>query len=127
MIGLFVFVLYGLIAFGMILATKQSVTNAASEGARSAVGAVDDATAVSAAQLRVVKALGNSNGRYKVGPDPAGTPATGPCDPLTPLGPRCITVSITYDLARHPVVPPAPGLNLVTPPSITSTAVVQYR
>ncbi|HEV2759699.1 MAG TPA: TadE/TadG family type IV pilus assembly protein, partial [Acidimicrobiales bacterium] len=37
------FVLYGLIAFGMILALKQSVTSAAAEGARAVVGVPDDA------------------------------------------------------------------------------------
>ena len=39
------FVLYGLISFGMILATKQRVTNAAAEAARSAVGETNDAAA----------------------------------------------------------------------------------
>ncbi|MDQ4068972.1 MAG: pilus assembly protein [Actinomycetota bacterium] len=125
-IGLFVFVLYGLIAFGTILATKQSVTNAASEAARAAVGAADEASAVGTAQARVVKALGTSNGRYAIGPG-AGVPSTGPCDTSAPAGPQCITVTITYDLKGHPVVPPAPGLGLVTPDSLTSTAVVQYR
>ena len=126
-IGLFAFVLYGLVAFGVILATKQNVTNAASEAARAAVGAADDATAVSTAQARVVRSLGTANGRYSVGPGAAG-PTTGPCNPSgPPTGPQCITVTITYDLEGHPVVPPAPGLGLVTPESLTSTAVVQYR
>src|SRR3954469_19103480 len=40
--ALFVFILYSLIAFGTALALKQSVTHAAAEGARAAVGVVDD-------------------------------------------------------------------------------------
>ena len=44
-IGLFMLILYGLISYGMILATKQRVTNAASEAARSAVGETSDANA----------------------------------------------------------------------------------
>jgi Flp pilus assembly protein TadG len=124
--GLFAFFMYGLVAFGMILATKQNVTNAASEAARSAVGAADSATAISTAQARVVKSLGTANGRYSIGPGATG-PTTGPCSAAAPLGPQCITVTITYDLAGHPIVPPAPGLGLVTPNSFTSTAVVQYR
>src|SRR5580765_3522295 len=38
-VGLFAFILYGLVSFGMVLATKQKVTAAASDGARAAVGA----------------------------------------------------------------------------------------
>jgi len=112
--GLFVFIIYGLVAFGMILATKQRVTNAAAEGARAAVGQTNSADAVSAATARVQAALGMP-GAY--------TPlySTAACGSN-----QCITVTITYDLAANPVVPPAPGLGLVTPSSISSTAVVQY-
>jgi Flp pilus assembly protein TadG len=113
-VGLFVFILYGLISFGMILATKQRITNAAAEGARAAVGQTSSANAISAATARVLA---------------AGLPASA----YTPIystaacgSNQCITVTITYDLAGHPVVPLAPGLGLVTPGTISSTAVVQY-
>ena len=122
----FAMLLYGLIAFGMIMATKQSVTNAASEAARAAVGAADEDAAVATAQARIQKVLGTSNGRYQVGPG-AGVPSTGPCDDGEPLGAQCITVTISYDLENHPVVPEAPGLGLLTPSGFSSTAVVQYR
>ena len=52
-VGLFVFILYGLISFGMILATKQRITNAAAEAARAAVGESNDADAISVATARV--------------------------------------------------------------------------
>ncbi len=113
-VGLFVFILYGLISFGMILATKQRVTNAAAEGARAAVGQTTPADAVTAATARVLAAglpVGSFTASY--------TPATCGLN-------QCITVTITYDLGAHPVVPPAPGLGLVTPNSVSSTAVVQY-
>ena len=113
-VGLFVFILYGLIAFGMILATKQRITNAAAEGARAAVGQTNAAAAVSAATARVL-AAGLPAGSFSP------TYATATCGSNP-----CITVTITYDLAGHPVIPPAPGLGLVTPNTITSTAVVQY-
>lgn len=114
-VGLFVFVLYGLIAFGMILATKQRITNAAAEGARAAVGQTNDAAAVNAATARVL-AAGLPAGTYTP------TYTTAPCGSN-----QCITVTVTYNLDTNPVVPPAPGLGLVTPKKITSTAVVQYR
>ena len=113
-VGLFVFILYGLISFGMILATKQRITNAAAEGARAAVGQTSAANAVTAATARVL-AAGLPAGAYTP------TYTTGTCGSN-----QCITVTITYNLAANPVVPPAPGLGLVTPNSISSTAVVQY-
>lgn len=113
-VGLFIFILYGLIDFGMILSTKQRITNAAAEGARAAVGQTSSATAITAATARVL-AAGLPAGAY--------TPvySTAACGSN-----QCITVTITYDLSGYPVVPPAPGLGLVTPSTITSTAVVQY-
>lgn len=119
-VGLFVFVLYGLISFGMILATKQRVTNAAAEGARAAVGQTNAADAKNAAVARVL-AAGLPAGSYSIGPG-AGEPSVAACGSN-----QCITVTVTYNLAGNPVVPPAPGLGLVTPNTISSTAVVQYR
>ncbi|HUR24083.1 MAG TPA: TadE/TadG family type IV pilus assembly protein [Acidimicrobiales bacterium] len=113
-VGLFVFILYGLISFGMILATKQRITNAAAEGARAAVGQTSAAAAVTAATNRVL-AAGLPAGAYTP------TYATAACGSN-----QCITVTITYNLAGNPVVPPAPGLGLVTPSTISSSAVVQY-
>ncbi len=119
-VGLFVFILYGLIAFGMILATKQRITNAAAEGARAAVGQTNAADAKNAAIARIT-AAGLPAGAYSIGPG-AGEPDVYSCGSF-----QCIEVTVTYNLAANPVVPPAPGLGLVTPNTITSTAVVQYR
>ena len=119
-VGIFVMVLYGLVYYGMALATKQRVTNAAAEGARAAVGAASQADAQTIAQNRVVSLLGTPNGRYTV------TPVAAPCNVSAPTGPQCITVTITYDWENHPAVPAAPGLNLAPVPSLGSTAVVQY-
>jgi Flp pilus assembly protein TadG len=113
----FVFILYALIAFGVALSTKHSITSAASEGARAAVGASDYTTAKSQAQSRILSALGTSNGRYTVT-----IPAT-----ATACGTHsCIEVTITWDYANHPVVPSAPGLGVFMPNTLTSKAVVQY-
>ena len=119
-VGLFIFVLYGLITFGMILATKQRVTNAAAEAARAAVGQTNAADAKSAAVARVL-ASGLPSGTYTIGPG-AGEPSVFACGSF-----QCIQVTVTYNLAGNPVVPPAPCLGLVTPSTISSTAVVQYR
>lgn len=115
-IGIFMLVLYGLISFGMIMATKQRVTNAASEAARSAVGESDDAAAIAAATTRLNTLLAGSAGSYT--PDVT----TVACGTST-----CVKVKITWDWKNHPVVPPAPGIGLVTPDKIISEAQVQYR
>ena len=119
-VALFVSILYGLVYFGMALATKQRVTNAAAEGARSAVGATDAADAQTRAQNRVVSLLGTPNGRYTV------TPVAAACDTTAPTGPQCVRVTITYDWANYPALPAAPGLNVLPVNTLGSSAVVQY-
>ncbi len=119
-VGILVMVLYGLVYFGMALATKQRVTNAAAEGARAAVGAASAADAQTIAQNRVVSLLGAPNGRYTV------TPVAGPCDAAVASGPQCIKVTITYDWQNYPVVPAAPGLGIAPLNSLGSSATVQY-
>ena len=119
--GLFVAILYALIYFGMALATKQRVTNAAAEAARAAVGASDPADAQNKAQARVLNLLGTPNGRYTV------SPVAAACDTGNPTGPQCITVTISWDWDNHPVVPAAPGLGVFPVETLGSSAVVQYQ
>ena len=121
-IPIFIFVLYGLIAFGMMLSAKQTVTNAAAEGARAAVGATAG-NQVQAAHDRVAQAMKDSLGQYNVD-DPGSFSATvGGCQGAPAH--QCITVTVTYPYSSKPLVPPAPGLGLVTPDKLSSTAVVQ--
>lgn len=108
-VGLFAFILYGLVSFGIILATKQRVTSAAADGARAAVGAADLAAARSQASQLVINKLGAT-----------GYTATYVAEPACVAPAKCIKVTIVYTLA------PSPGLGLVTPPTTTSSAVVQY-
>ena len=120
--GLFVFILYGLIAFGMILALKQSVTNAATEAARSAVGITSDPDAVTKATATARDRLDWLSSSQKAAlqidiPTPIPTCAGG--------SGRCITVTVRYPYQGHELVPPAPGLGLVTPDTISTTATVQ--
>ena len=118
-ISLFAFILYGLISFGMILATKQRVTSASAEAARSAVGSTTGAAAEATARTRLESILG-APGSYTATYD------TDAC-PAVPEGPKCIKVTVTWDYKNHPIVPPAPGLGIVTPDSFGSSAIVQYQ
>jgi len=123
-IPIFIFVLYGIIAFGIMLSAKQSLTNAASEGARAAVGAVPNAGETqSAAESRVAKDRVTQalTGQLSGNSSSAVTTAT-----VNPCGTNnCITVTITYPYSSKPLIPSAPGLGLVTPNNLTATAVVQ--
>ncbi|HEX2700844.1 MAG TPA: TadE/TadG family type IV pilus assembly protein [Acidimicrobiales bacterium] len=126
---LFMLVIYALISFGMILAAKSSITHAAAEGARAAVGAVDDPLTIGVderverAKSRVAQSLSWFGAKYQPG-DTTATVAR--CEPANPLNlSDCITVTVTYPYQSRPIVPPAPGLGLVTPNSFKSTAVVE--
>lgn len=119
-VGIFVMILYGLVYFGMALATKQRVTNAAAEGARAAVGAATASDAQTIAQNRVIALLGTPNGRYTV------TPVASACNAAVPTGSQCVTVTVSYDWANYPVVPAAPGLGIVRINTLASSATVQY-
>ena len=111
---LFVSFLYALIAFGVIMAKKQEITNAAADGARAAVGSTTPATA---AQARVEQALGAPGSKYTA------TYIPGPCTGGTG---NCITVTIDWDYAGNPVVPNPPLFGKVTPDTLSAKAVVQY-
>ena len=124
--GLFVMILYGLIAFGMVLAVKQGVTNASAEGARAAVGAADAVEAEAQAKDRVRNALDWLGSKYDVDDPDQFLAQTADCPSISTPTAKCITVTITYDYDAHPVVPPAPGLRILTPPRLVSTSVVQF-
>ncbi len=120
------FMMYGLIFFGMLLATKQSLTNAAADAARVSIGAVAGPTGggpagetQEQAQIRVAKAsvLSHLGSAYD-SPDPTVNFCSGVA------GPRCITVVVQRNA---PPVPPAPGLGIVWDSSknLSATAVVQ--
>lgn len=119
--------LYGLITFGMMLAVKQSITQAAADGARAAIAVpsadsdangIDDR--VDRARDRVGEALDWLGSRYDESDTDA---AIGPCPEA--VNEECITVTITYPYETRPIVPPAPGLGLVTPEQFQTQSVVQ--
>ena len=124
--ALFVFILYALIAFGTALALKQSITHAAAEGARAAVGVVDDPSTTE--DERVEKAMDevrdslNWIGSEKYSDDDVNAEVV-EC-PSSP-GSSCMQVTIAYPYKDKPIVPNAPGLGVVLPDTMTSKAVVK--
>lgn len=121
--GIFVFVLYALIAYGMMMSLKNSVTHAAAEGARAAIGVsagdtngngIDDR--LDAAKAQALASLAWMNSAQKSATTI--TPTWGSC-PTT-----CVKVDISYNYSQQPLIPQAPGLGLVTPSTLTSDAIV---
>jgi Flp pilus assembly protein TadG len=111
-IPVFVFVLYGIIAYGMALSAKASLTNAAADGARAAIGATDP---VAAATTRANSAMSSyAADAYTVEPV-LETPCPGSSND------QCIRVTITFNYKDHPLVPSAPGLGLVLPDQIRAS------
>jgi len=127
--GLFVFVLYALIAFGMMLSAKNSLTHAAAEGARAAIGVVDDPATplvderVTAAQTRAYQSLSWLGSKIQLAD--VSVPAIAHCASSASPTAMCVTVNITYPYSTRPLVPPAPGMGLVTPDNLKATAVVE--
>jgi hypothetical protein len=133
---LFIALLYGIIAFGMMLALKQSVTNAAAEGARAAVGAdpndpVEQADVAYQAAADRLGWLGDRCCTSAQLPDPSVATLIAhdvvPCDPALPSGDQCMAVSIDYSYADAPLVPAMqlPGFGFFFPETISSQAKVQ--
>jgi len=133
--AIFVMILYGLIAFGMVLAAKQSISQAAAEGARAAVGVVDDPATPQnepedVARQRVARSLDwlgsrlDPNDPSQVTIDFLG-PTTTPACTGVGANVKCIRVAIHYAYNDNPLVPPAPGLGIVTPDRLDSTSIVQ--
>jgi len=128
-IGLFVMVLYGLIAYGLALSLKQNMTHAAAEGARAAIGAVPNVGETQQdAEKRVAKQTVDramsSYSQYSSTMTDAQV-GNSQCNPNPPSATaQCITVTITYPYSSKPIVPNAPGLGVVIPDTMKAKATV---
>jgi len=115
---IFFFILYALVVFGMALALKQSVTNAAAEGARSAIGSSDPvATATATVTQRLSWLSSSQKASLTI------TPTVSQCVGIT--GSSCITVQVSYPYDDNPLVPSAPIIKQIQPKVVGSTATVR--
>jgi Flp pilus assembly protein TadG len=127
---LFVFLIYAVAVFGVMLSTKNSITHAATEGARSALS-VSDLPAATLDSRRITQATttaGNTlSGALGSHYHPSDVNASiAGCDSVADTH-KCITVTITYPWQADPIVPLAPGMGLATPNNIRATAVVRLN
>jgi len=127
---LFILFIYAVAVFGIVLSTKNSITHAATEGARSALSVPDlppDPTyaaaktqAITTARNSLTATLGSHYHPSDVSANVAG------CDSPADTH-KCITVTIAYPWHSDPIVPLAPGMGLATPDTIRATAVVRLN
>lgn len=115
---LFFMVLYGAIAYGVMFAVRHSLTQAAAEGARAALQDVGDlADRMEHARLAASDAV---DWLGSLAPVPQVTSS-----PCTATGYTCVEVSLSYDYASNPIIPPLPGMGIVLPATLAAQATVQ--
>jgi Flp pilus assembly protein TadG len=141
---LLITLLYGIITWGLILASQSTITQAAADAARSGIvqgtGTVtcNGVASVSAAGCAAVQQAATDLGWMNKGAckETVNTTlvqnSTGPmsCSATTEQCPSaaantCLSVTVSYGYASSPLFPEMPGLGLITPSTISSTNVLQ--
>ncbi len=110
--------LFGIITYGYALSFKQSLTQAAAEGARA--GAVSGEAAALPQVANAVRAFNQTCG---VGGLACST-STAAADTGCTAG-ACIRVRVTYNWKDYPLLPRFPGLGFLLPDTLTSTSITR--
>ncbi len=128
----------GIIAYGYMLSFRQALSQGATEGARAAavsayptdtqkvadaVAGVNDA--LGSYGVRCTVPAGSTTGTLERGGATVGSCGVAPATCANNHLASCMSVSLTYDYADHPLVPELPGLGVVMPDSLSYTAVAQ--
>nr|WP_246270643.1 TadE/TadG family type IV pilus assembly protein [Paraburkholderia solisilvae] len=123
---LFFIIFYAIVTFSLIFVAQQSLTLAAEEGARAALNFQQADNDADALAKRVAAACETATGMANWLAARADCEATpNPCtyDPTM----ECVSVTLSYDYAARPLVPPVPLLDIVLPAQLTSTAMIQLN
>lgn len=116
---IFFMIFYGIIAYGMVFAIKHSLMQAASEGTRAAVR---DVIGGQEAREDLAKATASKVIAWMGTRAPTPTVTSAACA-STPF--ICLKVTLTYDYAANPIIPPLPAFGVVLPDKLTAEATVQ--
>jgi Flp pilus assembly protein TadG len=124
---LFFLVFYAIVTYSMIFVAQQSLTLAASEGARAALRFQSNATsAASALALRASAACTTATGL--VNWLASSTPCTATYAPCTfDATMQCVNVALNYNYASQPLVPSLPLIGLPLPANLAASAMVQLN
>lgn len=126
---LLMLLLFGIISYGVMLSFRQSLSQAAAEGARAAAVTFVEGQKQSEAYSSVNQALDSfgvtcTSGALKKGTTTVGTcavTAPGNCTPAA-TGVKCVKVTLTYNYRDNPIVPSFPGVGAAIPSQLTYSA-----
>jgi len=122
--SLLLVLIFGIITYAYMMSFRQSMTQAAAEGARAA--ALAPATPATEAQTRGQAALNGALGGF----DESCTGGGLTCDIVKAAcaadpSRQCVTVSLDYDYAAFPLLPALPLLSGILPDSLSAESVVE--
>ncbi len=128
-VPLLLLLLFGIISYGVMLSFRQTLSQAAAEGARAAAVTFVETDKQDAGYDAIDGALDSFGatcvgGSLRKGAVTVGTctvTAPGPCTPAA-TGVECVTVTLSYDYRDHPIVPSFPGVGYVMPSVLTYSA-----
>ena len=129
-VPLLLLILFGIISYGVMLSFRQTMSQAATEGARAAavtVVATDKQTEGYAAVDEALDSFGvtcTAGNLVKDGTDVGScdVSAPGACTPAAAGDVECVTVTLSFDYRDHPIVPSFPGVGYVLPSTLTYSA-----
>jgi Flp pilus assembly protein TadG len=128
---LLIMLLYGIVSYGLILSAQSTVTQAAADGARAGIVATTS-VAGSAEQAAGDDVTWMGKGQcYEPDATPTGSSTAAISCVAVPeacpsnINNQCLKVTVSYSYASDPLFPILPGLNIITPSTISSTDVLQ--
>ncbi|PCE26884.1 pilus assembly protein TadE [Paraburkholderia acidicola] len=125
---LFFAIFYAIVTFSLIFVAQQNLTLASEEGARAALNyqAASSVTLAIAARVSAASTAAVSMAAPMISRGVSGTAVSAPCA-ASAASMQCITVTVNYDYANHPLVPNLPLLSGILPGQLSSSATVQLN
>ncbi|MEN8675470.1 TadE family protein [Nocardioides sp.] len=123
-------ILFGIISYGVMLSFRQSLSQAATEGARAAAVTINPLEKQAEAFAAVEDALstfdvacdGTDMTRDGAVVGACSVSAPGACVPAASTGVQCVTVTLTFDYRDNPIVPNFPLVGVIIPRELTYSA-----
>ena len=135
LLPIFVSLLIGIISYGYMLSYRQTISQAAAEGARAAAIAPSGLTAAQKL-TKATNAINDSLRSYGMSCSGStlkkGTATYGSCTitvsaACTSGTGNCATVTLSHQYRAHPLVPSFPGLGVTLPQNLNFTSVVEVN
>ncbi|MBM7519577.1 TadE/TadG family type IV pilus assembly protein [Nocardioides nitrophenolicus] len=122
-----VLLVFGIVSYGMMLSFRQTLSQAATEGARAAAVQLDPSQRTSSAEEAIDDALATlSVGGTTLSCDnPHVTCQIGAAVSCGTGTAQCVTVTVTYPYRDHPVIPSVPLVDRTLPESLSYSATVR--